>query len=251
MKRFLAVLLAGVMTLGLCACGKTETVEVSDISDMTDLDQNHTQADTSSQSERTKLIVGFDAEFPPYGYMDENGEMIVTIGRNQADTSVVVGSTADFTGSGVWNDPRSHAWWENGTIDHKYLVFMYKVEELPCEGHPEITIDPNTYYVKFFVNCQQVQNESGTKYYVSVDGPHVANSVSEVNACKPVKVELTNHIVRTESETGEIQVTKRLVGKDSAENIKYQFKLFGQNSTMWIKRDLGATVTFFSSNGRT
>ena len=30
--------------------------------------------DNSSESERTKLVVGFDAEYPPYGYMDENGE---------------------------------------------------------------------------------------------------------------------------------------------------------------------------------
>lgn len=26
--------------------------------------------------ERTKLVVGFDAEYPPYGYMDENGEYV-------------------------------------------------------------------------------------------------------------------------------------------------------------------------------
>lgn len=32
-------------------------------------------ADTSIE-ERTKLVVGFDAEYPPYGYMDENGEYV-------------------------------------------------------------------------------------------------------------------------------------------------------------------------------
>ena len=26
--------------------------------------------------DRTQLIVGFDAEYPPYGYMDENGEYV-------------------------------------------------------------------------------------------------------------------------------------------------------------------------------
>lgn len=32
------------------------------------------EAQTEDNAERTKLTVGFDAEFPPYGYMDENGE---------------------------------------------------------------------------------------------------------------------------------------------------------------------------------
>lgn len=31
---------------------------------------------TNTGAERTKLVVGFDAEFPPYGYKDENGEYV-------------------------------------------------------------------------------------------------------------------------------------------------------------------------------
>ena len=32
------------------------------------------EADGASEAERTTFTVGFDAEYPPYGYMDENGE---------------------------------------------------------------------------------------------------------------------------------------------------------------------------------
>ena len=32
--------------------------------------------DASDEADRTQLIVGFDAEYPPYGYMDDNGEYV-------------------------------------------------------------------------------------------------------------------------------------------------------------------------------
>ncbi|MBR6336337.1 MAG: ABC transporter permease subunit [Ruminococcus sp.] len=35
-----------------------------------------TSCSEKNESERTKLIVGFDAEFPPYGYKDESGEYV-------------------------------------------------------------------------------------------------------------------------------------------------------------------------------
>ena len=54
MKRVLALALASVMALAmLVGCGKTQE---------------------SSGSDRKTFTVGFDAEFPPYGYMDDNGE---------------------------------------------------------------------------------------------------------------------------------------------------------------------------------
>lgn len=38
-------------------------------------DSTAAKTDSSSDNkDRTKLIVGFDAEFPPYGYLDDNGE---------------------------------------------------------------------------------------------------------------------------------------------------------------------------------
>ena len=58
MKRLLTVLLAIAMTLSLCACGAKDA------------------GSTANGGDRKTLIVGFDAEFPPYGYMDEKGEYV-------------------------------------------------------------------------------------------------------------------------------------------------------------------------------
>ena len=49
MKRLLALVLACMMVLSMAACGEAKT----------------------SGDGRTKLVVGFDASFPPYGYLDE------------------------------------------------------------------------------------------------------------------------------------------------------------------------------------
>lgn len=49
MKRLLALVLACMMVLSMSACGEAKT----------------------SGDGRTKLVVGFDASFPPYGYLDE------------------------------------------------------------------------------------------------------------------------------------------------------------------------------------
>jgi len=59
MKKTIAMLLAGVMAMAMLAgCGAKETSEAAPAAD----------------GDRTTLTVGFDAEFPPYGFMDENGE---------------------------------------------------------------------------------------------------------------------------------------------------------------------------------
>lgn len=50
MKKVFALALALIFCLSLCACGKTE-----------------------SNSESKKLVVGFDAEFPPFGFIAEDG----------------------------------------------------------------------------------------------------------------------------------------------------------------------------------
>lgn len=55
MKKILTLALAAVMVLGLCACGGTA--------------QTAATATPAAQ----KLIVGFDAEFPPYGYIADDG----------------------------------------------------------------------------------------------------------------------------------------------------------------------------------
>lgn len=83
MKKTVAVLLASVMVLGLVGCGQssapaadaqTEETEVTDAAETTDAAA--TDAAATDESARTQLIVGFDAEYPPYGYQDENGEYV-------------------------------------------------------------------------------------------------------------------------------------------------------------------------------
>lgn len=58
MKKLLTLCLAVIMVFGLTACGTKETA-----------------ADVATDSGKT-FTVGFDAEFPPYGYMDDNGEYV-------------------------------------------------------------------------------------------------------------------------------------------------------------------------------
>ena len=73
-KRWLAVGLAA-MIFGLTACSgapaETGTEAEAEIEAVAE-----TEAVASTEAERTSLIVGFDAEFPPYGYMDENGDYV-------------------------------------------------------------------------------------------------------------------------------------------------------------------------------
>ncbi|MCR5800186.1 MAG: amino acid ABC transporter substrate-binding protein [Lachnospiraceae bacterium] len=75
MKRLLALMVAGVMTLGLIACNdaKTETQETPETVTEEETDGT-SDAKAEDTGDRTTFTVGFDAEFPPYGYMDDNGE---------------------------------------------------------------------------------------------------------------------------------------------------------------------------------
>lgn len=59
MKKIVAAALAGIMAVSMAGCGNTENKEV-----------NNT-AQTETKEERTQFVVGFDASFPPYGYIDE------------------------------------------------------------------------------------------------------------------------------------------------------------------------------------
>lgn len=61
MKKYLALLLTMAMGMSaLAGCGKTEPAPVED----------------GATAERTKLIVGFDASYPPYGYRNDAGEYV-------------------------------------------------------------------------------------------------------------------------------------------------------------------------------
>lgn len=74
-KRWIAVMMAALM-LGLTACSSTpaETAEGTKEEATKEAATEEAPAEAGGEEERTTLIVGFDAEFPPYGYVDENGE---------------------------------------------------------------------------------------------------------------------------------------------------------------------------------
>ena len=63
-KRLLSVILGAAMVLSLAACGKAAESTAPAAS-----------ADASADADTT-FVVGFDAEYPPYGYMDDNGEYV-------------------------------------------------------------------------------------------------------------------------------------------------------------------------------
>lgn len=65
-KTVIVLLLAVSMCFGVLAgCGAKPTTE-----------STNPDADASASSERTTLTVGFDANFPPYGYTDDSGEYV-------------------------------------------------------------------------------------------------------------------------------------------------------------------------------
>ena len=78
MKKLLALVLASAMTLGLCACGSAApAVDEPATVETTDTAADATEAtDAVATTDRTTFIVGFDAEFPPYGYMNDAGEYV-------------------------------------------------------------------------------------------------------------------------------------------------------------------------------
>lgn len=82
MKKMIALLAVGAMTLGLLSgCGSNEegaaeetaVEETAAEAAVTEEDAEVEEA-AEAEDERTTFTVGFDAEFPPYGYMDENGD---------------------------------------------------------------------------------------------------------------------------------------------------------------------------------
>lgn len=77
MKKALALLLCGVMSMALLTgCGSDGAAETNtDAAETTDnAAENETEESEAASGERTAFTVGFDAEYPPYGYMDDNGE---------------------------------------------------------------------------------------------------------------------------------------------------------------------------------
>lgn len=79
-KKTVSIMLAATMALSLFAgCGSskdtaTEDTGKTESTETTDESSENASAETTDESSRTTFTVGFDAEYPPYGYMDDDGE---------------------------------------------------------------------------------------------------------------------------------------------------------------------------------
>lgn len=81
MKKFMTVLMAAAMTMAMLAgCGSASMDQAASAEPAADTETaaaEETKEETAGEAQegdRTTFTVGFDAEFPPYGYMDENGD---------------------------------------------------------------------------------------------------------------------------------------------------------------------------------
>lgn len=81
MKKITTVLMAAAMTMAMLAgCGSASTEQAASAEPAADTETaaaEETKEETAGEAQegdRTTFTVGFDAEFPPYGYMDENGD---------------------------------------------------------------------------------------------------------------------------------------------------------------------------------
>lgn len=84
MKKAAAYLLTGILAFSLTGCGgqaqeaqgTSEPAEVSQEAAASEVEkETAAQESAQTQEEGTRqFVLGFDAEFPPYGYKDENGE---------------------------------------------------------------------------------------------------------------------------------------------------------------------------------
>ena len=78
MKKWIALFAATAMTMGLlsgCGAAKEEPANAVETTENVEAAQTEEAAvEEPATDDRTTFTVGFDAEFPPYGYMDENGD---------------------------------------------------------------------------------------------------------------------------------------------------------------------------------
>ncbi|MCI1958639.1 MAG: amino acid ABC transporter substrate-binding protein [Clostridia bacterium] len=78
MKKFAAVLMSVIMVASLVGCGSSSASKAASGSAPSSgaASANKSSANTENMSDKKKFVVGFDAEYPPYGYMDDNGQYV-------------------------------------------------------------------------------------------------------------------------------------------------------------------------------
>ena len=73
MKKYAALLAAVCLAFSVSACGSSTTSSSASASGSGSASAS-ASASTSTEGDGKTFTVGFDAEYPPYGYMDDNGE---------------------------------------------------------------------------------------------------------------------------------------------------------------------------------
>ena len=77
MKKIIILLFTVVLGMSvLTGCGEKEATQTNVTESKADVTTITEEVAADNVSDRTTFIVGFDASFPPYGYMDENGEYV-------------------------------------------------------------------------------------------------------------------------------------------------------------------------------
>lgn len=85
MRKGLALFTAAMMVFSLAACGQNKettsgeepaAAETEAAESETTEPAEEAKTEDTDNGDQTTFTVGFDAEFPPYGYMDENGEYV-------------------------------------------------------------------------------------------------------------------------------------------------------------------------------
>ncbi|MCI9388438.1 MAG: amino acid ABC transporter substrate-binding protein [Lachnospiraceae bacterium] len=85
MRKGLALFTAAMMVFSLAACGQNKettsgeepaAAETEAAESETTEPAKEAKTEDTDNGDQTTFTVGFDAEFPPYGYMDENGEYV-------------------------------------------------------------------------------------------------------------------------------------------------------------------------------
>ena len=105
MKKLSVMVMAGVMALGMVGCGSTaaeapaESTAPAAESTAAETTESTVEAQTEATDAQTEagrqFVVGFDAEFPPYGYKDDSGEYV---GFDLQQTWLDTGKTAHRLG---------------------------------------------------------------------------------------------------------------------------------------------------------
>ena len=76
MKKWMALACVLSMTAGLLAGCGAQSAQTQESAAETEVKETEAAETEAAEAERTTFTVGFDAEFPPYGYKDEAGEYV-------------------------------------------------------------------------------------------------------------------------------------------------------------------------------